>query len=1019
MKKSIIQFVFKYALVLLIISNIFSQTTGKISGKVIDADTNEPIMGANILVLGTNMGTSSDVDGNYYLINLDPISYDITVSVIGYQQTIYKNIVVSVNRTTNLNINIKSTVLEGEAVVVTASQISIKKDQTGSVKNISSDMLDILPVEDVNSVINMQAGVVANHFRGGRDTEVTYLIDGISVDKSFSGTSSMITIDPSAIQDLEIITGTFNAEYGRAMSGVVNQISKEGSNDFKMSSSYFYANYLSNNNHIFPGIDELSLNQNLDQRFQISGPIIKDKIVFFLNYRNEKKNNYLNGFDYFTPTDSSSFISNNKSEWYSEHTGDHVFENYCADITGNAVLDNNSLPVSSDNCENYGTCEMIVIGCFSDDGIEILNNGNVISDEFSCNENGGYLSTDEKSFYVNASGVGINIPRTIYISECQTANMIYQATQGFVSSRFTPTSWRLENDALVSMNGSVNTSFLSKFTIKPFPNIKLNLLYSQNDDKWKGYSHSHKYNPDGLPEESNVSSVKSVQINYMLNTSAFFNLGYSLVGSKYSRYKFKNIEGDNVETAQIDGYVNGSLDIWNNGFSTGGHSREYVDNSQEKENMKFDMTWQMNNTHSFKFGVDAIQHNNSINSYSIRDSSQYDSEYTPIIYTNSVSSFSDEYNINSQEYSGYIQDKMEFDAMVINIGLRYDEFRPERKYPSDYRNPRNEINVIDTSVYLDASNKTQISPRIGLAYQVGEEAVMHFSYGHFFQMPPLYAMFSNYDWIIPVYDFETILGNPNLEAEKTVQYEVGIWQRLNTMVGLELNLYYRDIYNLLSTTTITTYNEIKYGLYTNKDYGNVRGLEAIVDVSIQNLKMFFNYTLQYTRGNSDSPTQSFDFEGNNKDPVNILMPMSWDQRNTFNATLTYSLNNFGFTTTAYYNSGTPYSYDPIDTNPLATINLQPNNQYKPSNYTVDFTGYYNFKLFNKNRIKVNLSVYNVFDRLNEYNVNSQTGRAGTAIITEANIASFYSNFNTIEDTYIIPTNYSAPRNYKIGIQYEF
>ena len=182
---------------------------------------------------------------------------------------------------------------------------------------------------------------------------LSFISLGISVDESFSGTSSMITIDPSAIQDLEIITGTFNAEYGRAMSGVVNQISKEGSNDFKMSSSYFYANYLSDNNYIFPGIDELSLNQNLDHRFQISGPIIKDKIFFYLNYRNEKKNNYLNGFDYFTPTDSSSFISNNKSEWYSEHTGDHVFENYCADITGNAVLDNNSLPVSSDNCLNF------------------------------------------------------------------------------------------------------------------------------------------------------------------------------------------------------------------------------------------------------------------------------------------------------------------------------------------------------------------------------------------------------------------------------------------------------------------------------------------------------------------------------------------------------------------------------------------------------------------------------------------------------------------------------------------
>ena len=93
-------------------------------------------------------------------------------------------------------------------------------------------------------------------------------------------------------------------------------------------------------------------------------------------------------------------------------------------------------------------------------------------------------------------------------------------------------------------------------------------------------------------------------------------------------------------------------------------------------------------------------------------------------------------------------------------------------------------------------------------------------------------------------------------------------------------------------------------------------------------------------------------------------------------------------------------------------------RYKPANYSVDITGSYKFN-YESHNIKINFSVYNVFDRLNEYNVNSQTGRAGSAIITDAERAAFYSNFNTIEDTYIVPTNYSSPRNIKIGIQYEF
>ena len=484
---------------LLIMCPIAAQTTGKISGRIVSAKDDKKLVGANVVILSTEDGTSTDIDGYFNIINVLPGTYSLKIMMIGYESVVVKDVRVSVNRTVSLDIKMNEAVLEGQEVVVFATKFSTKKDQTGTIKNISSEQIEMMPVENLGGVVNMQAGVVAGHFRGGRSDEVSYLIDGVAVNDVFGGVVAVSTPEVETVQDLEVITGTFNAEYGRAMSGVVNQISKEGSNDIKLSSSYFYANYLSDNNHIFSGIDELSLNQNLDQRFQISGPIMKDKILFFLNYRKETKNNYLNGFDYFTPTDSSSFISNNKSEWYSEHTGDHVFENYCADITGNTVLDNNSLPVSSDNCINYATCEILVAGCFIDAGIEIFYNGNVIFEKALCNENGGYISYNEKSFYVNASG---------YPQTCSEAEGMYESTPGYISTREISATWRLENDALVPMNGSVNTSFLGKFTIRPFPNFKLNLLYSQNDDKWKEYSHGHKYNPDGLPKVSNISSVK-------------------------------------------------------------------------------------------------------------------------------------------------------------------------------------------------------------------------------------------------------------------------------------------------------------------------------------------------------------------------------------------------------------------------------------------------------------------------------------------------------------------------------
>ena len=134
------------------------------------------------------------------------------------------------NRTLSLDIEMEETVLEGEVVTVEVNRLAQKKDQTGTIKNISGDEINALPVENVGAVVNMQAGVVNGHFRGGRNTEVTYMIDGVQVDEAFGGGSATVEIQPEAVQDLEVITGTFNAEYGNAMSGVVNQVTKSGSN---------------------------------------------------------------------------------------------------------------------------------------------------------------------------------------------------------------------------------------------------------------------------------------------------------------------------------------------------------------------------------------------------------------------------------------------------------------------------------------------------------------------------------------------------------------------------------------------------------------------------------------------------------------------------------------------------------------------------------------------------------------------------------------------------------------------
>jgi hypothetical protein len=147
--------------------------------------------------------------------------------------------------------------------------------------------------------------------------------------------------------------------------------------------------------------------------------------------------------------------------------------------------------------------------------------------------------------------------------------------------------------------------------------------------------------------------------------------------------------------------------------------------------------------------------------------------------------------------------------------------------------------------------------------------------------------------------------------------------------------------------------------------------------------------------------------------------MEWDQWHVFNAYLGYNTRNYGVTAMLYYFSGTTYTWSPIAQSPLARINLFPNNQHKPSRYSVDMTAFYNVASLGKMKIRLNLIVYNLFDRLNEVGVDGNTGRAYQAIITESQRASFRSVYHKIEDQIHNPAMFATPRVVKIGVGLTF
>jgi outer membrane receptor protein involved in Fe transport len=474
-----------------------------------------------------------------------------------------------------------------------------------------------------------------------------------------------------------------------------------------------------------------------------------------------------------------------------------------------------------------------------------------------------------------------------------------------------------------------------------------------------------------------------------------------------------------------DSYLNGTTFT---GFYTGGQEKGHNITKTLKRDAKFDLTWQVNNNQSFKMGALFTQHDFDVknrqilNVYRNTSLEGYPAFYNPEVLPDSTI-YTDMYDKQPIEISAYIQDKMEFDEMTLNIGLRYEYFDPNTVYPTQPRNPGNQLDFPDNpermSEYPDTEPKTSLSPRFGLGYQLGSSALLRFSYGHFTQFPPFSTMYQNNSYVIGTTSYETVVGNPRVMPEKTVNYEVGYWMEINQYMDCEVALFYKDIYNLSTINQVQTYNNVWFGLYGNKDYGNARGLELKYNINWNGIYLNTNYTLQYTRGNADNPQFTFNRAGDSQDPVPTLIPMSWDQRHTLNVTIGYNTAKYGATLTTFYGSGGIYTWSPISDNRLARINLFPNNSYKPATFSTDLKTHYNFASISGIRMRLVMQVYNLFDRLNENWVNGNTGRANQSIIREEDLLSHKSDFSTYEERIFYKTAYSAPRQVKIGLEINF
>ena len=353
-------------------------------------------------------------------------------------------------------------------------------------------------------------------------------------------------------------------------------------------------------------------------------------------------------------------------------------------------------------------------------------------------------------------------------------------------------------------------------------------------------------------------------------------------------------------------------------------------------------------------------------------------------------------------------DKMDYKDFIVNAGIRLDYANSKGSAWQDWDDP--------TSGVETGRKKYQFSPRIAIAYPITERGVIHFSYGHFFQIPTFEHLYHNSEFEVEFGGLQTLMGNADLEPQQTVIYELGLQQQLSDDIGLDVTGFYKDMRNLLGTKIVDHYTAtMLYAKYINRDYGNVRGITVALDKRQSGyLSARVDYTYQIAEGNASDPNSTF-LDNQSSPPRESeikVVPLDWDQTHTLNVSIILSKpENWGISLLGRLGNGLPYtpSYQGIRTS-------SENSERKPVHMNVDLNAHKDFVLMGL-KSTIFLKVYNLFDRKNEVKVYEDTGRAGYTL--ESFYAGDWRNYSTLDDYLNRPQYYSEPRRVIFGMTVGF
>ena len=866
------------AMVILSSPQLPAGTTGKISGKVTDRG-GQPLAGANVFVLGTKLGGAADLDGYYSILNIPPGGYDVQFRSVGYRIYTVKQVEVEADNTTKRDAVLDEEAITTEAVIVTAEKPVVQVNLTSTVATVNDREIKQLPVQELQDIVNLQAGVVDGHFRGGRDGEVQYQVNGVSINNAYDNKSS-IKIDRSMIQEVQVITGTFDAEYGQAMSGVVNTVLKTGGDHFEWNAEAYDGDFLYGSGGK-RGLEYTS-HPFSTQNFQVnvSGPAGLPQTYFLVNARRYLFDDYFYATRLFIPTDSSDVANR-----VLRPTGDgkEVALGYTREWSGLVKLTNKSLS-----------------------GIEI-------SYQALLDFNEGRQDADPATF-----------------------------------------QWRL--------------------------------------------------NPDGLKKQTTRSYVHGIDITHVLSSSTYYTLGLHQNYFSYTDQVYDDFYDPRYDAAKTPISLSGyAYDANIQGVDFG--------RFRQKTNTyigKFSILSQVSREHQIKLGGE----------YQFSEL-QFGTAGTLVYLQQGGATILKRYVDLPPDYPGvqyykpvsgamYAQDLVEWNDLTIRAGVRYEYFDARSTLPSDLANPANAISGAPVSTPVRTNPNSSVAPRLGVSYPITSTSGIFFSYGHFYQLPPLRDIFnnSNYDVLARIQAGTSnygVLGNPNVKPERTIHYEFGYKNAVSSVLGFSTNIFYKDIRDLLGVEFISTYNDAQYARLTNVDFGSVSGFTiSLSQRRIGLLSSSLDYTWQTAQGNSSDPVETANLAQAGRDSRPRQVPLNWDQRHTLNASLQFSQpDDYSLSAILKYGSGLPFT--PAIGSGFGS-QIETNSGRRPAGFVVDMRAEKTFVLAGLN-MSAFLRVFNLFNTTYfNGSVFATTGSPDYSLAPSSD-----------RDMLANPLRYYAPRKVEIGI----